>query len=151
MSITVRAYTHGYTLFHPHIVVAWHEYTRNYRVKHWDDDKEWWKKDMHSKMHYFDIFCDLKGVYGLGTQRTVADYIEFSGIQFLDLPVAETNETITIFENEYKEFDDDWRNWIKENIQLKVPIESIRNTLLDAKFRVEDADKEILMIEHLLL
>jgi len=40
MSITVRAYTHGYDLFHPHIIVAWHEYTRKNRAKHWDDDKE---------------------------------------------------------------------------------------------------------------
>jgi hypothetical protein len=27
ISLAVRAYTHGYDLFHPHKVVAWHEYT----------------------------------------------------------------------------------------------------------------------------
>ena len=27
ISIAVRAYTHGYDLFHPHRLVAWHEYT----------------------------------------------------------------------------------------------------------------------------
>jgi hypothetical protein len=45
ISITVRAYTHGYDLFHPHKVVIWHEYTRKGRVKQWDDDKEWYKKN----------------------------------------------------------------------------------------------------------
>ena len=28
ISIAVRAFTHGYDLFHPHKVIAWHEYTR---------------------------------------------------------------------------------------------------------------------------
>jgi hypothetical protein len=86
MSITVRAYTHGYDLFHPHIIVAWHEYTRKNRQKHWDDDKEWWKKDLHSKKYYLSIFKDTNiGLpYGLGTNRTVEDYVNFSNIRFLD-------------------------------------------------------------------
>ena len=37
ISMTVRAFTHGYDLFQPHRVVLWHEYTRRYRTKHWDD------------------------------------------------------------------------------------------------------------------
>jgi hypothetical protein len=87
MSITVRAYTHGYDLFHPHIVIAWHEYTRKNRVKHWDDDKEWWKKDQLSKQHYLSIFNNTNKPYGLGSQRTLYDYIKFSGINFLDINI----------------------------------------------------------------
>jgi hypothetical protein len=83
MSITVRAYTHGYDLFHPHILIAWHEYTRKNRVKQWDDDKEWWKKDLHSKNHYLSIFKN-HGVYGIGTKRTVEDYEKYSGIKIFD-------------------------------------------------------------------
>ena len=79
MSITVRAYTHGYTLYHPHILVAWHEYTRNYRNKHWGDNKDWWKIDQVSKEHYLTIFNNY-GMYGLGKERTIEDYMEFSGI-----------------------------------------------------------------------
>jgi hypothetical protein len=45
ISIAVRAFTHGYDLFHPHKVVIWHEYTRKGRTKQWDDDKEWGKKN----------------------------------------------------------------------------------------------------------
>ena len=37
ISIAVRAFTHGYDLFHPHKVVCWHEYTREGRDKHWED------------------------------------------------------------------------------------------------------------------
>ena len=37
ITLAVRAFTHGYDLFHPGEVIAWHEYTRNYRRKHWDD------------------------------------------------------------------------------------------------------------------
>ena len=37
ISLAVRAYTHGYDLFHPHKVVAWHEYTREGKTKQWDD------------------------------------------------------------------------------------------------------------------
>ncbi len=46
ISIAVRAYTWGYDLFHPHKVIAWHEYTRKGRTKQWDDDKEWWEKNI---------------------------------------------------------------------------------------------------------
>jgi len=44
ISIAVRAFTHGYDLFHPHIPVVWHEYTRKGRTKQWDDDKSWVEK-----------------------------------------------------------------------------------------------------------
>src|ERR1035437_2683679 len=37
ISIAVRAYTHGYDLFHPNKIIIWHEYTRKGRTKHWDD------------------------------------------------------------------------------------------------------------------
>jgi len=37
ISLTVRAFTHGYDLFHPPEIIVWHEYTRQYRTKHWDD------------------------------------------------------------------------------------------------------------------
>jgi hypothetical protein len=60
ISITLRAYTKGYDLFHPHRIIVWHEYTRKNRVKHWDDfnnenrdqgkcEKAWWQLDMDSK------------------------------------------------------------------------------------------------------
>ncbi|MEZ5416777.1 MAG: GlcNAc-transferase family protein [Vicinamibacterales bacterium] len=38
ITMAVRAFTHGYDLFHLHVMLAWHEYTRAYRPhKHWTD------------------------------------------------------------------------------------------------------------------
>jgi hypothetical protein len=89
ISIAVRAYTHGYDLFHPHKVVVWHEYTRKGRTKQWDDDKEW--VDRNNKCHL--INRKLFGMdgetqeghdspYGFGKQRTLRDYEKYAGILF---------------------------------------------------------------------
>ena len=90
ISIAARAYTHGYDLFHPHKTVAWHEYTRKGRTKHWDDVKSW--GDLNTKCHKRNrtLFGmdgeDPKsidfGKYGFGTERTLAEYEEYAGICF---------------------------------------------------------------------
>ena len=143
MSITVRAYTYGYTLFHPHVVIAWHEYTRKNRTKQWDDDKEWWKKDLHSKNHYLQIFNNIDTPYGLGSQKTVQDYITFSGVNFLDINIEEIDKNEKIEDKKYKQLDDAWLNWMKENIALNVSRDIIYNILLEANFNPDEINKNI--------
>lgn len=89
ISITVRSFTHGYDLFHPHRVVLWHEYTRNGRVKQWDDDKEWWKLNEKSHLLNRRLFGmdgehqeGHDGKYGLGNLRTLRDYEKYAGLLF---------------------------------------------------------------------
>lgn len=89
ISIAVRAFTHGYDLFHPHRVVIWHEYTRKGRVKQWDDDKEWVKRNDASHLRnrkLFEMDGEKKdidfGPYDFGTQRTVKEYEKYSGLCF---------------------------------------------------------------------
>ena len=89
ISIGVRAYTHGYDLFHPHKVVIWHEYTRKGRTKQWDDDKEWVHKNNYCHLRnrkLFEMDGEVRdidfGVYGFGTQRTLEDYERYAGISF---------------------------------------------------------------------
>lgn len=89
ISIAVRAYTHGYDLFHPHKVVAWHEYTRKGRTKQWDDDKSWFVKNDEShvrnrKLFEMDGFVkDIDfGIYDFGKVRSVEDYERYAGISF---------------------------------------------------------------------
>lgn len=89
ISITVRAYTWGYDLFHPHKPILWHEYTRSNRIKHWDDDAEWWKKNASSHLRNRKLFemdglsKDIDfGIYDFGPKRTLADYERYSGISF---------------------------------------------------------------------
>ena len=89
ISITVRAFTKGYDLFHPHRVVIWHEYTREGRTKQWDDDKEWYKKNENAHLLNRKLFgmdgLDQEGQigkYGLGDVRTLRDYEEYAGLLF---------------------------------------------------------------------
>ena len=40
IAMTLRAFTHGYDLFHPNEVLVWHDYVRAYAKRHWDDHTE---------------------------------------------------------------------------------------------------------------
>ena len=88
ISIAVRAYTWGYDLFHPHKTLVWHEYTRNGRVKQWDDDKDWGNKNVRSHQKNRKLFgmdgegtMDM-GKYGFGPIRTLREYEIYAGIRF---------------------------------------------------------------------
>jgi hypothetical protein len=89
ISIAVRAYTHGYDLFHPHKVIVWHEYTRKGRKKQWDDDDKWVTKNVecHKRNRkLFEMDGEVKdidfGVYDFGNERTLEDYERYAGISF---------------------------------------------------------------------
>lgn len=94
ISLSVRAFTHGYDLFYPHRVVVWHEYTRKYRTKHWDDHvpgkvatKPWTQMNDETHRRNRVLFGmeagDIDfGPYGFGTVRTLADYEAFAGMSF---------------------------------------------------------------------
>lgn len=93
-TLSVRAFTNGYDFFSPHRMVMWHEYTRNYRPKHWDDHgKESQTKKTSGERDIFarnktrqlfgtqDYGIDM-GKYGLGTERTLHDYEIYGGFDF---------------------------------------------------------------------
>ena len=89
ISIAVRAFTHGYDLFHPHKVLIWHEYTRKGRTKQWDDDKSWGEKNNKSHLTNRKLFGmdgekqeGHDGLYGFGKERTLQDYEMYSGLSF---------------------------------------------------------------------
>lgn len=90
ISVGVRAYTHGYDLFHPHRVIIWHEYTRKGRTKQWDVDLTWYKKNESSHLRNRKLFgMDGEifnpndfGIYGFGTERTLEDFEKYAGIKF---------------------------------------------------------------------
>jgi len=87
-SIGIRAFTHGYDLFHPHKVVGWHEYTREGKPKHWDDHRTWVDRNSRSYERYRELFSidthqyypEEFGRFGLGEERTLHDYITYSGV-----------------------------------------------------------------------
>ena len=89
ISIAVRAYTHGYDIFHPNKVICWHEYTRKGRSKQWDDDPVWPQRnnDCHlrnRKLFEMDgLVNDIDfGPFGFGKKRTLDDYERYAGISF---------------------------------------------------------------------
>lgn len=90
ISIAVRAFTHGYDLFSPNKIVAWHEYIRKGRVKQWDDDKTWRKRNQLSHLRNRKLLSmdgevynkDEFREYGLGEERTLRDYEKYAGILF---------------------------------------------------------------------
>jgi hypothetical protein len=129
ISLSIRSYTLGYDLYHPHYTVVWHEYTREGRTKHWTDfnieninkglvDKPWWEMDDSSKrrlrhmLQEEDNNIDL-GEYGLGTVRSHHDYELYAGINFklrklhpntlkgINPPINDTSEWDKLVEEEY--------------------------------------------------
>jgi len=98
ISLSIRSYTLGYDLFHPHKTVVWHEYTREGRTKHWTDfnqenknngivEKQWWEMDNDSKRRLRHMLQEednniALGVYGLGDVRTHTQYENYAGINF---------------------------------------------------------------------
>jgi hypothetical protein len=94
INLTVRSYTHGYDMFHPHKLIIWHSTMREERAGKlvWDDQSKrgedmWWKQQDigRSKIRQLlkteDNGFDLTG-YDLGNVRTLRDYEKYAGIHF---------------------------------------------------------------------
>jgi len=98
IALSVRSYTLGYDIYHPHKCFVWHHYGRNDRIKHWGDhsekskqqgivEKSWGERDVYSKKRIRMLLgeenngVDL-GIYGLGEKRSLDDYMRYSGIDF---------------------------------------------------------------------
>jgi len=100
-NITVRAFTHGYDLYHPHQLIAWHQYKRTYRPTHWDDNvksgnninQSWWERDSKSTKKHRILFGmetsidKMSNVFG--NIRTVEDYELYAGLRFTDKYISE--------------------------------------------------------------
>jgi hypothetical protein len=93
INLTVRSYTHGYDMFHPHKLVVWHSTMREERsgMLKWDDDAklgvDWWNRQNTARAKIRQLFrvedngYDLTG-YDLGTARTIEDYETYAGVNF---------------------------------------------------------------------
>ncbi|MDB4430183.1 UDP-N-acetylglucosamine-transferase [bacterium] len=94
LNLSVRSFTYGYDLFHPHRIVIWHATMREERsgMLVWDDmssrgDSKWWKGNVIARsrirqlLEVEDNGHDL-GEYTLGKVRTLSDYEKYAGINF---------------------------------------------------------------------
>lgn len=132
-SIAVRAYTSGYDLFHPHRIIAWHEYTRHGKTKQWDDNPKWVEKNEESHRRFRLLFsmdgvkctpCALKTLkpYILGEERTLEDYERFSGIRYSDRSVQQFTLDYNVPPNpiieDEKEYNDSFVHTFKHCIDI---------------------------------
>ena len=82
VAIALRAYTFGYNLFHPHLILGWHLYNRDTRVTHWADHTSWRKQNEESCRKLSKLYRGhISGKYGTGLQRSISDYEEYIGMK----------------------------------------------------------------------
>ena len=88
ITMTVRAYTYGYDLFHPHKIICWHEYTRK------DSPRNHISEARLKSHRRANVLLGIAGIdkkyidFGptyLGTERTLEDYEKFSGLDFKNM------------------------------------------------------------------
>lgn len=119
ISIAVRAFTHGYDLFHPHKVLIWHEYTRKGRTKQWDDDRDWVTKNNKSHLTNRKLFGmdgetqeGHDGPYGFGSVRTLEDYEKYAGLSFKKRGIQQYTLDKNYPPNPEFETQEEWENSI---------------------------------------
>lgn len=89
-AMTVRAFTHGYDLFHPAETIVWHDYIRADAPKHWGDHSDdsgvaspWSKLDERSRRKIQRLLSgDPVDSFGLGKARTLSEYEAYAGLSF---------------------------------------------------------------------
>lgn len=89
-AMTVRAFTHGYDLFHPAETIVWHDYIRADAKKHWGDHSDtadvpspWSKLDEISRRKVQRLLLgEPLESFGLGQARTLKEYEAYAGLSF---------------------------------------------------------------------
>lgn len=84
-TLALRSYTNGYDIYYPYKTISYHYYTRSGEKRHSDMDKEWWKINEKSISHLRDILHGkVTGKYGLGTVRSLTEYMKFTDIDYIN-------------------------------------------------------------------
>ena len=131
ISLSIRSWTLGYDIYHPTKVVVWHEYTREGRVKHWDDhihgkvDQTWSDRNdislkrLRQMLQEEDNGTDI-GEYGLGNVRTHREYEDYAGIDFKNRVLHEKTIKGSIPPGITDPNDVEWRVIKQELINIEV-------------------------------
>lgn len=94
ISNCVRAWTSGYDFFSPHQTLLWHEYSRKGRRCHWHDHTDWTERNTQALARYRalvgvdGIARDEPAGFGLGSERTLAQFEHFAGLSFANRSMA---------------------------------------------------------------
>jgi hypothetical protein len=99
-ALALRLFTHGWDIFHMPQLPVYHLYNTTdsgapRRPLHWDAEHDalrsetWWSLEQRSRKRLAALVRnEVRGVFGLGRERTVADYGRFSGIDYLRRKLA---------------------------------------------------------------
>ena len=99
-ALALRLFTHGWDVFHVPGLPVYHLYNTGdvnapRRPMHWDAEHDrarkvsWWSLEQRSRARLAALVAgEPLGVYGLGTARTLADYADFSGIDYAARTIA---------------------------------------------------------------
>ncbi|HET6406591.1 MAG TPA: GlcNAc-transferase family protein [Chthoniobacteraceae bacterium] len=93
ITLAVRAFTHGFDLFHPNKTFVYHAYTRKGCRRHWDDHNQeknkrlspWQNYQGESVRRIRALLTEPESVpapFGLGTVRSLRDYELYAGLSF---------------------------------------------------------------------
>jgi len=91
-SYALRLWTHGYNIFHTCDLPIYHQYVGKYRTKHWADkmiephmQTKWHEYSNNGKNRANRVTTGKElGIYGLGNERTLQQYIDFSGLDYIN-------------------------------------------------------------------
>jgi hypothetical protein len=99
-ALALRLFTHGWDSFHMPGLPVYHLYNNGAsgaprRPLHWDAEHDaqrsetWWSREQRSRQRLAALAAgEVGGVFGLGSDRSVADYAQFSGIDYLRRQLA---------------------------------------------------------------
>lgn len=100
-SLTLRSFTKGWDIFHPTWIPLYHLYKQantSYNTHHWHGDIskqrdfEWTYLQKRSKERIKKLITGElnNSIYGLGSNRTIEDYINFSGINYFNYTIEDS-------------------------------------------------------------
>jgi len=95
ITFALRAWSHGWDVYTPHLCLIYHYYSRQEALKHSSDHKQWYElAEMSNKRVWHlvgaELFTDLDidPQFQLGTVRDVNLYQVFSGVNFKTLEIS---------------------------------------------------------------
>jgi len=156
IAMAVRAFTHGYDIYHPHKPLLWHYYQRKEHNKVWGDhsneakaqgavDKAWWERDNVSKKRVRTVLglesedAASLAPYTTGSARSLRAFEYQTGIclqRGTVLPEVMSAEKINFFPTP----PDDHAQWIaRQYVWYKKNL-----TLEPAVWRADDKEAETL-------
>lgn len=102
ISLAVRLWTHGFNIFHPNRAILYHDWDRGRRSTHFQDHQDWTSADRSAKARVRALLGvpPLEGdpstpelaPYGLGAERSLADYEQWSGVSFAERSISASAE-----------------------------------------------------------